>query len=389
MSQQRPLLPDETRESRRVRPHKTTYALLWTTTLLLSLVVISGLVVILFQPQIFGMELTGDMTATRVHIQQTEDALVNTALALGNLQSAFELTGQFHIEESLDLESTQIALENLENQRNNDATQVTLNQQGTQTAIANVNAQQATRSAIGFRNTQAAVDRVATQVELDFRGTQAALNRDATAVALGFATQPPSGQDILAQTPQPTATIQPLFEDGFNNGVDNGLWRLGSIQDWTLNSDAVLEAQRDNAWLLTQVDTFSEYLLEAEIVPGNGSDYAVLMNVTDNHAYALRLSYDGARLAATGFYESDTASFMNGGDLNNVIESFHPIQTIQVDIPVEKAILIRVEVRDNRVLAFINEEIALDLLLDTVPAAGAVGIQVPEDTIIRQIILSP
>ena len=372
-----------------MRPRKTTYALLWATTLLLSLIVVSGLVVILFRPQIFGMELTGDMTATRVRIQRTEDALVNTAVALDNVQAALELTGQFHNQESIDLESTQISLENLENQLNNDATRSARNQQGTQTAIANANAQQATRSAIEFSNTQAAVDRVATQVELDFRGTQAALIRDATAVALGFATQAPSGQDILAQTPQPTVTLQPLFEDGFNNGIDNGLWRFGSIQDWTLNTDALLEAQREDAWLLTQFDTFGEYLLEAEIVPGNGSDYAILMNVTDAHAYALRLSYDGTRLAAAGLYESDSTSFMDGGDLSNVIEVFRPIQTSQVDIPVAEVLSIRVEVRDNRVLAFVNQEIALDLLLDEIPAAGAIGIQVPQDTIIQQITLSP
>lgn len=372
--------------------------------LLLGFSLVTVVVVIIYRPGLFGLALNGDVTATFVSLQRTLEGVEQRS-------SVLQATAEYNATQSVNVnstsaafvavefnnEGTRVALENYEMQVYSGATQAARDVVATQTSIALSNAQQATQSALEFAATQAAFDRIATQVELEYQGTQAALSSQATAAVLGFATQAPPAEDVLTQTPTPTITAVPLFTDGFAGGVQAGLWQFGAAADWRLNENDVLAATRSGAWMLTQLDQLDGYVFSVDLLPLVGqalaADYFILLNIPRtpdaSGGMTLRMTYDGERLIAAGLYAVTRADITDDVGLLDSISRMQAIRTVQLDLPTTDALNIRVEQREAQLQASVNGSTILDVTLENVPPAGAVGLQVPVSTQVGAVTLAP
>ncbi|GAB4516139.1 MAG: hypothetical protein OHK0046_20900 [Anaerolineae bacterium] len=383
------LLPDETQETRRAPGRRAGAGLaMWLVLLLLTFTLASLTIILLYRPDVIGLALAEDVESTRAALQQQGEANAATSAALAQ-------TAEYFMGESFNQESTRAALDNREAVLQQEATQSALDIIATETNIALSNAQQATEAAIDFENTQVAFDRLATQAELAYQGTQAALNREATAAVLGFATRAPSGEDLLSQTPPPTLTAAPLFEDTFAEGVISAVWQVDSVADWSLNTVGLLQALRTGAYLLTQLNSLQDYRFEVSLIPVQGAnaaaDYYLLLNVPSDASaaggLALRLSYNGDRLTAAGLYRLTRAQITQ--DMGLYMHNLDAIQAVQVNAGSVTELAVRAEVRDGRVVVVVNDALLLDVMLDSVPPAGAVGLQVPAGTQLQRVNLTP
>jgi hypothetical protein len=328
--------------------------------------------IILYEPEVFGMGLTGDLTATVRSINNTEDALAATA--------------QYHARYAFANESTRIALDNWQQQLDHDATQIAVNDNATQTAIAAANAQQAT---------QAALDYSATQSALDFQGTQAALHLEATAAALGITVEARSANLVPTPALPPTASNALSFEDRFEAGLDGERWQFGALEDWRANDDGILAATRSGAWLLTRSTPGRSFSLEVDLLPlvgpGLGGDYYLLLAVPDSSngekGIALRLSYDGERLTAAGLYQFTRDQLLDDvGLLNADLQAFAATETA---LSPGAGLVIQVNVQAQRIIAVVNGQQVLDVTLADPLIPGAVGLQVPVSTRIGRVAVSP
>jgi len=393
--QKPPLLPEENakRDTQPLRPVQTSRRGSYVIMLLLALIALSlaffGVAgVILYRPGLVGLESTANVAQTEISFEGTRMALGATADALG-------ATAQFSADVAFSNESTRAALDNRQMMLEQAETQSVLDAQATQTAVAIANAQQATRAAVDFQSTQAAFQQAATQAELAYQGTQAALRQEATAVALGFATDAPSAQDILTQTPPPTLTAVPLFRDGFESGLQTQLWDFSAPQDWTLSRNGTLVAERSGAWLLTQMNDLREYAFEVALQPLQGAqfaaDYHLLLNVNaapqSPNGLAVRISYDGSRVTAVGLHLFSLADLYSGDGLLN--RPLTAVQAQQVNLPPDTTIRARAELRGQRLIVVVNERLALDVALEMQPQPGAVGLQVPRGAGITRVTLLP
>jgi hypothetical protein len=340
----------------------------WALTLVLGVVT----VIILYEPEVFGMGLTGDLTATVRSINSTEDALAATA----QHQARYDFAN----------ESTRIALDNRQQELDHDATQMAVNEKATQTAIAASNAQQAT---------QAALDYSATQSALDFQGTQAALHLEATAAALGITVEAPSINRIPTQAPPPTASSTLSFEDRFEAGLDGERWQFGALEDWRVNDDGILAATRSGAWLLTRSAPGSSFSLEVDLLPlvgpGLGGDYFVLVTVPDSpnaeKGIALRLSYNGERLAAAGLYQFARDQLLDDAGLLNA--DLQAIAATETSVSPGSELAVQVDVQGERIIAMVNGQQVLDVTLVDPLISGVVGLQMPVSTRIVRVAVSP
>lgn len=350
---------------------------MWMTLMLLAFTLATVTTVVVNRPEVIGLAQEIDLTRTASVIDRTAIALDTTAESLRGQGFANDSTAAA-------LDNRQAVLVQQETQSSRDIS-------ATGTAIAFDNARQATSAALDFRATQSAFEAQATRVELDYRGTQAALAQEATTVALGFATNAPSAPNPLSLTPSATLTQRPLLEDGFASGVNGGLWRLGDAADWALDG-GTLTARRSGAWLLTQLTSLTEYTFELTILPLAGAefaaDYFVLVNVpAGSPGVALRLSYNGSRLNAAGLYAFTVPQLLDADGLLN--ERLDTIQAVQVDVSASESLAVRVEVRDDRLIAVTNGAIILDVVLDAPLLPGSVGLQLPENAGIERAVLSP
>lgn len=388
---------DQTQETRRViRRRRGCMWMMGLLILLLSVGFAGISTVVLFRPDVVGLALNGDVTATAVSLGRTAQALEATQDTLITRAANIASTDAAFVARSFDQESTQAALENYESLLYRLATQDARDAIATQTTVAIANAQQATQAALEFEATQAAFDRIATQVELEYQGTQAALNREATAAVLGFSTRAPAGQDIQTQTVEPTITAQPLFTDGFQGGLQAGLWQFGASADWTLAGDDTLAASRNGSWLLTRNNNLRDYTLNVSLSPlvgtGFAADYFILLNIQPemdaNGGLAVRLSYDGERLTAVGLYRIRRADILDDLGLFDSISGMAALQAVQTSIAPDPMLDVRVSVNEGRVTVTTNGVLSLDVPLDSAPLPGAVGLQVPEGARLREVTLA-
>ena len=392
--QKPPLLPEQNtkRDTQPVRP-VTSKRGSFVIILLLALIALSlaffGVAgVILYRPGLVGLE-------TRANVAQTRISFEGTRMALGATADSLGATALFSADMAFNNESTRAALDNRQMMIEQAETQSVLDAQATQTAVAIANAQQATRAAVDFQSTQVAFEQAATQAELAYQGTQAALRQQATAVALGFATNAPSAQDILTQTPPPTLTAVPLFRDGFESGLQTQLWNFSSPQDWTLGDQGVLIAERSGAWMLTQVNNLRDYAFEVELQPLQGAqfaaDYHLLLNVQSGpqspNGLAVRLSYNGSRVTAVGLHVFSLADLSSGDGLLN--RQLTTVQSQQVNLAPDATIRVRAELRGQHLVVVVNEQLGLDVTLNAQPLPGAVGLQVPRGAGIKRVTLLP
>lgn len=374
MTQKRkpPLLPEES-SSRKTRPiippkrRRFTW-MLWLMILLLSITLGGLTTVILYEPELLGMGLTGDLTVTHAALD-------------GRVQDV-ELSAQAISQLEFEVQSTQAALDNRQTLLDQRETQSALDIQATQTTVAIANAQQATRAALDFQGTQIAFNRQATQVELDYQGTQAALSRDATAVALGFATQAPNAQ--FTASPTPTLTAEPFFSEGFAQGVEGGLWQFGDAADWRVD-DGELVAQRTGAWMLTQVNDLADYTLQVDLttltIP---ADYFIIVNSIDG--LAIRLTHNGERLTGAGLYRFTLDQLLNDSGL--IGRTISPLQATQVNIGAGTDLSVQVTVSGRELIATVNGETVIDATLSSDPLSGAAGVQLPVDARLRRIVFN-
>jgi len=71
-------------------------------------------------------------------------------------------------------------------------------------------------------------------------------------------------------------------------------------------------------------------------------------------------------------------------------QGLNAIQAVQIENSTPAAETnIRVEVRNARVVAAVNGEIVLDVMLDSVPPPGSIGLYVPVGTQVRQVTILP
>ena len=366
-----PLLPEES-NNRKTQPIPKTRRrfswMLWLMILLLAVTLGGVTTIILYEPELFGMGLTGDLTVTHA--------------ALSNRVQDVELSAQAISQLEFEVHSTQAALDNRQLLIDQRETQSALDIQATQTGVAIANAQQATRAALDFQGTQIAFNRQATQVELDYQGTQAALSRDATAVALGFATEAPNAQ--LTATPSPTYTAVPFFTDGFAQGIDGGLWRFGDAADWRV-TDGELLALRTGSWLLTQVNDLSDYTLQVDLTTlTSPADYFIILNSIEG--LAIRLTHNGERLTGAGLYRFTLDQLLNESGL--IGRTITPLQASQVTIDPSVDLNIQVMLNGRNVTAIVNGSTVIEATLAGDPLSGAAGVQLPVNARLRRIVFS-
>ena len=400
-------LPEESskQDTQPVKPQRRRRfgCLLWLALVLLSIGFVSTVGLLLYRPDVVGLAAEEDLSGTGIVFDSTADSLRSTAQALGSMSEslqqtriALEITAQYNVSRDFDFDSTRVALDNRQFAVQQTGTQAVRDLQATETTVAIVNAQQGTQAVLDFRNTQTAFDRAATQAELSYQGTQAALNQEATAAVLGFATEAPPAEDVLTQTPPPTLTQQPLFTDGFGGGLNETRWSFSAVEDWSLQGEAGrLVAQRNAAWLLSQRNDLSGYVLETTLLPVTGvgvaADYHLLLNVHGTeqtpNGYAIRLRYDGTRVTTVGLYLFSLDDLFTGEGLLN--RPLSALQSTQLELAPAQQINVRAEVRDNQIVAVVNERLALNILLDNVPIPGAVGVQIPTGAAIDRIVVRP
>ena len=387
--QQRPqskpsLLPEEkskrsTQPAQRIRPQQRrkkrrgcASIMLLLLTMFLSVVLVAITAIVLYNPNLLGLEEERDLALTEIAHQNTESALELTGESLN-------ATAIFNAQQVLEVNST---LSAFSIQR----TQIARDAIATETAIANQNAQQATQSALEFQATQAEFDRIATQSELNYQSTQAYLNQNATAIALGFATAPAGSGELIDASPPPP----PLFNEGFSSSVENGFWSLSSPSDWRLDDREHLIAQRNGAWILTQRTDFANYAVNVTFQPPIVSEsyQYILLNTNDSTGtLTLELYFSGGNLSALGLYtitpnQITEATYLSAQNKN----ALHAVQT---NIPIGDTVNVQVDIRNGRIGVFINASATMEVTLTSMPPAGAVGAYLSENTRLEGIEILP
>lgn len=318
----------------------------------------------------------------RLGLQTFEDAQ-QTALAFDGTHVALGQTAVLLGDEAFNNNQTAAALDAHNALIDQRETQSAQNQIATETSIAIVNAQQATRAAIDFYSTQVAHEQEATQVQLNYQGTQAAISRDATAIALGFLTQTsPQNQN----TAIPTLERRPFFEETFTSGVSESHWHLSHINDWQPAVDGAVVAVRDGAWMLTQLDTLSSYTLALDLTPvaGTITDFYIIINLpNDRSGLALRLSYNGTRLTTAGLYQFERAQLDGNGLFSHSLGTT-ALYTAQLpDLGVFSTLPLELSVQDTLFTMRLNGQDLLATSFSRPLADGAIGLQLSAGTTVN------
>jgi len=146
---------------------------------------------------------------------------------------------------------------------------------------------------------------------------------------------------------------------------------------------------------LTQQSDFTEYIFDARLVVLQGAGLIsanyILLNIPADETVeglALELYYDGQQLRAVGLYRVTRAQILSETYLAN--QGLNALQAVQIENSTPAAETnIRVEVRNARVVAAVNGEIVLNVMLDSVPPPGSIGLYVPVGTQVRQVTILP
>ncbi|MDX2075237.1 MAG: hypothetical protein SFZ02_02310 [bacterium] len=372
-------IDDTTRKAPNVPPppKKRKRGFRWMVWMLLAVLTLglgTGTAVLVARPDIYGLEFRGNLTLTAGAISQTESALDGTARA--NAQT------------SRDNLATSTALSEQLGGVVAQQTGIAQDQINTQTAVAEVNAQNATQAAINFQNTQVAANQQATQVALDFAMTQSALNQNATQIALDFSTQVASIPTPITPTITPIPTNTPSLQDSFIGGVDASQWRFASVADWGFHAGGGLIATRDGSWLITQQSDYSQYRLDAVIQPlATASDYFFVLNIGANgDNVAVRFSFDGAQMVGVSIVTFVIDDFL--GDSGLLGRTLPELITLPLTIAkTRQNIALSVSVNAQTITITIDASSALTYTLPTPISPGAAGIQLPQGTILETILV--
>ena len=383
MSQKRQYLFDDTAISEDTTRHRTPSSpppknrkrgfrwMAWMMLGVLTLGLGTGTAILVARPDIYGLEFRGNLTLTAGAISQTESALQSTAQANAqvsrdNFATSTALSGQIG---NVVAQQTGIAQDQL----------------NTQTAVAIQNEQNATQAALNFQNTQVAANQQATQIALDFAMTQAALNQSATQNALDFATQVAS---IPTPTITPIPTNTPSLQDSFIGGVDASQWRFASVADWGFHTGGGLISTRDGSWLITQQSDYTQYRFDAVIQPlAQAGNYVMILNIGANgDNLAVRFAYDGTQMVAVSIITFVIDDFLSDSGLLAVANP----EMINLPLTIPKTrqnIALSIAVNNQTITIMIDASTALTYTLETPISPGAVGIQLPKDTVLETILV--
>lgn len=349
--------------------------LLWVVVALVALLIGGAAAVAFARPDLLRRVLVDEAPVTQtlaaLRAQQTRHALQMTA-------------------DANDLRATQ----NVYNAR---ATQEALhNQQAllAQTATRMMGDALAAQSLAAQQATLAALDRIQARSQ---EVTEAAPALLATQTAFAALNMPaPTGSPTPQPTPSTPATAPPLYipltrvEDDFSRGLTRRVWDFAP-SDWDMARNRVLTAVQDRAWLLTRRSDFTTYTLEVFFTPPPtpGEMAFVLSLEPAGHSLAVRLVSDGQAVTQASLLNFSADRLRHRQTLLEDQGAF--ITAAPLDgLPLSGGLVFaRIEVTETGVRVYINDRQALDAQLLEPPGPGAVGIQMPQETRVQLVSITP
>ncbi len=330
--------------------------------MLLSGVLIGGMAMFLVAPTLYSLPATQALLGTE-----------RARLAL----AAQTLTAEVAVVEGIATRSAQ-DLQGTRSAQDSRAQQTALALQGTaaeglraiyatQTAAALLSAQQLTRIALDYASTQAALSQNATQVQLNFDATRAVLGTPAAVPPRPTLTMPSS-----------TSTPGVGFSDSFRE-LASTRYRYSAREAFAV-TDAGLRVEREG-WLLTRDYIDGAWTLELLFQPAlaASAQYDVLLNVAVNDGYLLRVTADGltARNASLARF--------SGGLPPVQLAPTAVANAVDVLLVGESRLLLRYA--NNTLRATLNDTLILEGGI-TFTSAGALGVQLPQGTLLKRLTLT-
>jgi hypothetical protein len=395
--------PEKPKNLQRPPNSITLGTLLFAFMMVMAGVLIGGAAVFISSPVLFGIDATQAYFRTQnADLESRSQLLVATQIQLesqaaqNNLNAtsqavAFQSTLS---EQEADLQQTNIAVQNANEQLQQTATQSALNVQATETASIAQSRQQRTQVALDYNATQAALNQNATQVELNFQSTRAALNgiplvtmsAQTEPTPIRITSTPPTNNNALSLlTPLPLDTLAPTVSNAlvfdFGRGVDLDSWLVSASDAWMPQGNREVVAMVDNAWLLSKPSTPETYALNLGFTPiatGN-ANYNLMLNISNGEGIHIRLVGEGNIITQVGVYR------FNGG---------LPILT-PGDVIIERTLNQRLTENSELRVVWTGNSLAIRLndieIMPTIPLVapriGAFGVQFPIGARISRMIL--
>ncbi len=316
-------------------------------------------------PTLLGFDLTATALNDRSIVMAATEVELND-----RAQNAISQSTAF----ALDVQSTQAILNNDADLLAQTATQSSQNINATSTAVVVQNVQRQTEIANDYAATQAALNANATRIQLDFRNTQTALGVE----------NPQTQQNIVA-----TPAGRYSFDFTQFDGNSNAIWQLEG--NWTSTEDglAVRSANgsivETSAQILTDYNFINSYTITANIIPAiaMSADYWVIFSLTDDIGLAAHFRAETLTLSEVGLYQ------FTRSQLDNVLttDDLTVLRRNPANLTLNSQTEIRIIVDDRLMTVSIDGNSVLETQGIPIPL-GAIGIQLPEEAILRAISVS-
>jgi hypothetical protein len=282
----------------------------------------------------------------------------STNAAVFSTVSVLDATNAAQQQRDANLLNTQVSLDNFSALLGQTETQQVVNNFSTITAIAAVNAQQATRAAEDFAATQAALQQLSTRVQQEFEATQAAITGSLATIE---ANQPP--QNIL------------ILDGDFVRGSES-LNNASPSPVWAASETGALIAQTANATVLTQRSSYPEaFMVNVGIVTaGSSTYYDILLGMSETATgTTIRVYHDGSKVTNAALF---TVSFRDltqpDGILVNDAEALAAVSSLNLD---GRDIAVEARIDGQTLQVEINGVMAFETQTPTLLSQGAIGVQ--------------
>jgi hypothetical protein len=342
-------------------PRRRLTILLLIVTVLLVCGWTATIMVIIGRPDVFGYERARDQRPIEAALAATGAALASTLAQVSTNDAAVQTVVR-------DLQATRAVQFERDQQLQGSETQQSVYADFTRTAVANLNAQQATQSALGAAATLTAINQLATQAALDFQVTQ-------TALAAKF------------WTPAPTAPPNIVTIDGgFDNRSESLAWSgLPPNAAWALSGDGGLLARVDHAALLTTApESGGRYSVEALFRPGSANADLNLLFGVSGGGYGVRVYYVDGRVTSVALFAFDAGAL---ADPAGLIVRDSQVITFASGTLAADLIDLRAEIEGAGVRVLVNGQQALIAELPGPPERGAAGVHVPQGTALLRLVV--
>lgn len=314
--------------------------------LILFLLIVIGFLFALLnlRPDVVGLMRVADWRSTNASVLSTVGAL--------------ETINAAQQQRDINLLNTQVSLDNFSALLAQTETQQAVNDFSTLTAVAVGNAQQATRAALDFAATQAALQQLSTQVQQEFLATQSAL----------------SGSLATIQANQPLQNILILNGD-FVRGSET-VNNASPSTVWAISDTGALIAQTPNATILTRRSSYPQnFTVNIGIIAANTTSYYdVLIGINESTSGSLlRIYHDSAQVTSAALYNIRFQDLGQAdGVLVNEAQALASAPSLNL-VGREIGVMVRVESRN--LIVEINGTPAFETQTPTLPSEGAVGVQ--------------